>query len=197
MTALPWDPNTPTTPIRHVKRAERLHTKGLVISMNRRNAAMLVCRLWILLGLLLAGCNESASGPPFDTDIEGFELVKLITGDDAIKEINKLHGMPIDIVRGFIAHYQGVDDKATIWVSEASSQKLATEQIAVMMDKMKGNRRSPFSHYRTFNTKGFEIMAFDGMGQAHYVFRDGNWVYWISANSIRMDKILQNVHKRR
>ena len=165
--------------------------------MNLRNTAILVCRLTILLALLLAGCNESASGPPFDTDIEGLELVKLISGDDAIKEINKLHGMPIDVVRGFIAHYQGVDDKATIWVSEASSEKLATEQIAVMIDKMKGNRRSPFSHYRTFQTKGLRIIAFDGMGQTHYVFREDKWVYWISAESVKMDKILGKVHNGR
>ena len=150
-------------------------------------------RLWILLGLLLAGCNEPSSGPSFDPHIQDLELVKLITGDDAIKAVNKLHGMPIDAVRGFIAHYEGVNDKATIWVSEASSQDLAEEQLVVMIHKMKSNARSPFSHYRTLNIKGFSVIAFDGTGQVHYVFRDSKWVYWISADAKHIDKVLQHV----
>jgi hypothetical protein len=121
------------------------------------------------------------------------ELVKLVTGDDALKAINKLHGMPIDVARGLIAHYEGMNDKATIWVSEASSQDLAEEQIVVMIRKMKSNARSPFSHYRTMNKKGFRVIAFDGMGQVHYVFRDNKWAYWISADAKHIDMVLQHV----
>jgi hypothetical protein len=150
-------------------------------------------RVWILLGFLLAGCNQSPSGPPFDPHIEGLKLVKLITGDDAIKAVNQLHGKPINVARGFIAHYEGVHDKATIWVSEASSQELAKRQIAVMIRRMKNNRRSPFSHYRALDIKGLTVIAFDGTGQVHYVFRDNRLVYWISADAKRMDKIMKHV----
>jgi len=121
------------------------------------------------------------------------ELVKLITGDEAIEAINKLHGMHIDVAGGLIAHYEGMNDKATIWVSEASSQDLAEEQVVVMIQKMKSNARSPFSHYRSMNKKGFRVIAFDGMGQVHYVFRDNKWVYWISANAKQIDMVLQHV----
>ena len=152
---------------------------------------------WILLGFLLAGCNQPPSGPPFDPDIQGLKLVKLITGHDAIKAINQLHGRSINVVRGFIAHYEGVYDKAVIWVSEASSQELAQEQIAVMIQKMKSNRRSPFGHYRTLDIRGLRVIAFDGMGQVHYVFRDNTWTYWISAEAKRMDMILKHVQRSR
>ena len=151
--------------------------------------------IWILLGFLLAGCNQPPSGLPFDPHIEGLKLVKLITGDDAIKAINQLHGRPINVVRGFIAHYEGVHDKATIWVSEASSKELAKRQIAVMIHQMKNNRSSPFSHYRALNIKGLGVIAFDGMGQVHYVFRDNKLVYWISADAKRMDKIMKHVYR--
>jgi hypothetical protein len=166
-----------------------------MISMSCRNFKTLNYRVWILLGFLLAGCNQSPSGLPFDPHIEGLKLVKLITGDDAIKAINQLHGMPINVVRGFIAHYEGVHDKAVIWVSEATSEKLAQRQIAVMIQKMKSSRRSPFSHYRTLDIKGLRVIAFDGMGQVHYVFRDNKWAYWISADAKRMDKIMKHVYR--
>ncbi|MBW1741925.1 MAG: hypothetical protein JRJ47_00650 [Deltaproteobacteria bacterium] len=154
-------------------------------------------KAWILLvlALLLAGCNEELRpGEPFDPHIEGLELVEWISGDDAMKAINKLHGMPIDVVTGFIAHYKGPNEKATIWVSETTSEELAEEQIVIMIQKMKDNTRSPFSHYRDLNVRGLKVIAFDGMRQTHYVFRDNKWVYWISADEKRIDEILQHVH---
>jgi hypothetical protein len=164
-----------------------------VSSAHHRHSVCSAWQLWILIALLLAGCNEPSSDPSFDSHIQDLELVKLITGDEAIEAINKLHGMHIDVAGGLIAHYEGMNDKATIWVSEASSQDLAEEQVVVMIQKMKSNARSPFSHYRSMNKKGFRVIAFDGMGQVHYVFRDNKWVYWISANAKQIDIVLQHV----
>ncbi len=151
----------------------------------------------IILGFIWAGCNLSTSEIAFDPWIEDLRLVKLTEGHDAIEAINQLHGTSVNVVWGYIAHYKGVHDKATIWVSEASSQELAQTQIEVMISKMKNNRRSPFSHYRTLEAKGLAVIAFNGMGQVHYVFRDNKWVYWISADAKRIDDILGHINKAR
>ena len=98
--------------------------------------------------------------------------MEVITGDRALEAINRLHGMPIDVARGFIAYYQGNGgDKATVWVSEASSEEFANKQIEVMIQKMKQSQRSPFRHYRVLNLKGLRVVAFDGMGRS-IVFSD-------------------------
>jgi len=154
-------------------------------------------RILIILGFFLAGCNQPTSEIAFDPRIEDLRLVKLIEGHDALEAINQLHGTSVNVVRGYIAHYEGVHDKATIWVSEASSQELAQTQIEVMISKMKNNRRSPFSHYRNLEAKDFAVIAFNGMGQVHYVFRDNKWVYWISADAKRIDEILGHINKAR
>lgn len=164
-----------------------------MMSICCRSPKTLGYQPWILLGFLLVGCNQALSGPPFDPHIDGLELVRLITGDDAITAIHKLHGKPINVVRGFIAHYQGDDDKATIWVSEASSQGLAKRQVVVMIDRMKKNTRLPFSHYRALDIRGRRVIAFDGTGQVHYIFPDNKYVYWISAEAERMDKIMNHI----
>jgi hypothetical protein len=131
---------------------------------------------------------------PFDGHIQGLNLVKLITGERALEAINRLHGMPIDVVRGFIAYYQGNGgDKATVWVSEASSEEVANKQIEVMIEKMKQSPRSPFRQYRVLDLKGLRVVAFDGMGQVHRVFRQKRWVYWISADEGRIDDIVGHV----
>jgi hypothetical protein len=151
-------------------------------------------RILFVLSLLLVGCNAvSRPAEPFDPHIKGLELVDWISGDEAIKAVNQLHGMPIDVVAAFIGKYKGPQERATIWVSEATSEELAREQIAVMIQKMKDNKRSPFSHYRDLNVRGWKVIAFDGMGQTYYVFRDNTWVYWISANAERIDEILRHV----
>jgi hypothetical protein len=102
--------------------------------------------------------------------------------------------MSIDVVKGFIAQYKGPHGLATIWVSEAVSEELAEEQIVIMIKKMKGNKRSPFSHYRDLRVKDLKVIAFDGMRQTHYVFRDNKWVYWISADAEGIDKIVHHVY---
>jgi len=151
--------------------------------------------LWVVVSFLLLGCVHSDSSLPFDPQIEGLSLVRLVTGEEALKAIDRLHGTPIHVVGGFIAHYEGLHGKATIWVSEATSEDVAQEQIKVMMDKMRTNERSPFSHYRSWDKKGLRVIAFDGMGQVHYVFRDNRWVYWVSADSESIDMMLKHIQR--
>ncbi|MDY6838822.1 MAG: hypothetical protein SWH78_12705 [Thermodesulfobacteriota bacterium] len=152
-----------------------------------------ICGVWMGVCLLLLACSHSDSSLPFDPNIKDMEMVQWITGEEAQKAIDRLHGMSIDVVRGFIAHYKGAYGKATIWVSEATTEDLASEQIDVMIDKMKKSKRSPFSNYRQWNKEGLNVIAFDGMGQVHYVFKDKTWVYWVSADGRGIDTILEHI----
>ncbi|MCD6139190.1 MAG: hypothetical protein J7J91_11615 [Deltaproteobacteria bacterium] len=151
--------------------------------------------IWIISVFFLVGCNQPTHGLPFDPNIEGLTLVKLATGDDAGEAINELHGKRINIVKGFVAHYRAGHDKATIWGSEAATEEAAKNQLVVMIHKMKHNRRSPFHNYRTLNMNDHKVIAFDGMGRVHYLFRNNKWLYWITADAKRIDKIFEQVSK--
>ena len=155
------------------------------------------CLFWLIVGSLLTSCNQAPSVPHFDHRIDRLELVNLIEGEEAIEQIDKLHGKSLNVIKGYIAHYQGNHEKATLWVSEAESEGAAQEQVDVMLQKMKDNPRSPFSNYRTLNGPGLPVIAFDGLGQVHYVFRDGPWVYWIGAHAKRIDKVLEHFKRGR
>ncbi|MBW2108961.1 MAG: hypothetical protein JRI36_09890, partial [Deltaproteobacteria bacterium] len=96
-----------------------------------------------LVGFVLAAVAHAATPPPLDPVIVGLHRVRLLSGTKAIEAINKLHGMSIDIVKGFVADYKGPGGKATIWVSQAESQSLAQRQVEKMIAKMKKNKRSP------------------------------------------------------
>jgi hypothetical protein len=153
------------------------------------------CLFLFLAAFLIAGCKRVAPAPQFPPQIGDLERVKLVEGEEAIRQINKLHGKPIDVVRGFIAEYQGDHSKATTWVSEAQTAEMAEDQVVVMLEKMKSNPRSPFSNYQAVERRGTHVIAFEGLGQTHYVFRKGNWVYWIDADSNQIDTVLEHIQK--
>jgi hypothetical protein len=152
--------------------------------------------LVLLLWWPLVGHSASGEIFPLDLRVPGLKVVRTVSGDEAISAINRLHGLAVDVVRGVVVHYQAetdVHDKATIWASEARSESQAQEQTDVMMDKMKGNTRSPFKGYRPAKFKEVQAVRFEGLGQAHCVFRKGKWVYWISAQEQGIDDIVNHV----
>jgi hypothetical protein len=139
--------------------------------------------------------SEARQAPPFNPKVEGMKLMKLVSGMEALKAINQLHGMAIPMKAGFIAHYLGNQGKATVWVSEAPSTEAGGEQIEVMIEKMKANQRSPFSDYGHSTVNDVEVIRFQGMGQVHGVFQIGPWVYWISANGNDLETLLGHLCK--
>ncbi|MCP4367057.1 MAG: hypothetical protein GY797_02920, partial [Deltaproteobacteria bacterium] len=119
--------------------------------------------IFILISFFLLGCNQSAS-TVFQKEISGLKLVQLITGKDALHAINKLHGKEINVARGMIAFYKGRGEKATVWVSESFTADVAMQQTKIMIEKMRSNKRSPFSDYAELPQDGVKIYSFKGMG---------------------------------
>jgi len=162
-----------------------------------RKHPLLYCLAGLLCVLSALTPSRADTTPPFDTEIAGMTLMKLTSGPEALQAINKLHGTAIPMKKGFIAHYLGTQGKATLWVSEAPSVEAGTEQIDVMIDKMKGNERSPFRNYGQSVVNKTPVIRFHGMGQVHVVFQIDAWVYWISAHEQDMDSFLSHLCKPR
>jgi len=169
---------------------------GVIGMMSRWKPAIHVLWLTVFIGFFLTEQAYCEDLPPLDLHIDSLERVSLLSGRDALHAINRLHGMPIDMVRGLVAFYESrLGEKATIWVSEAPSEELGAKQIDIMLAKMKGNDRAPFKKYRTVEAKDTKVIGFDGLGQVHYVFRIGKWVYWIGADEKQADLLLRHFIK--
>ena len=159
--------------------------------IHGRRTALLSFILFFFLTAPVARGGDSA--PPFDPAVPGINLVKLVSGTEALQAINKLHGLAIPMKAGFIAHYTGSHGKTTIWVSEAPTVAAGKQQIDVMIEKMKENPRSPFRNYDSLAVNDVPIIRFHGMGQVHTVFQLDAWVYWISAHGKDMDILLTHL----
>lgn len=160
-----------------------------------RKHPLLYCLASLLCVLSALTPSRADTTPPFAPEVEGMTMTKMITGTEALQAINKLHGTAIPMKKGFIAHYLGTQGKAVVWVSQAPSVEAGTEQIDVMIDKMKGNERSPFRNYGHSVVNQTPVIRFHGMGQVHGVFQNGAWVYWISAHEQDMDILLTHLCK--
>ena len=164
--------------------------KAHLVIRNHRFGFCLIGLLFILAALTQSRANAA---PPFDPEIEGMRLMKLVSGTEALRAINTLHGTAIPMKEGFIAHYLGGQGKATVWVSEAPSEPLGKEQIDVMIEKMKQNKRSPFRQYHQTVENNVTVIRFHGMGQIHCVFQIGAWVYWTSAGDKDTEMLLAHL----
>ena len=158
--------------------------KILILLINK-----LTCLLCI--GFIYApfGC---AYKQIFPKNLCNLQLIKLVQGEQAINEVNKLHGKKIPVKNAWIGNYRGEDsNNAMIWISESFNTKEATEQTEVMMKKIEANPKSPFHNLQVKHNLNRKIYTFSGMQQYHAVFRNGKKVFWISASRGIFKEILE------
>ncbi|MDL1956088.1 MAG: hypothetical protein LWW95_03420 [Candidatus Desulfofervidus auxilii] len=143
--------------------------------------------LWLIL--LFINCTQSKS-PSFPKSLEQLCLIHLLKGQEAIAEVNRLHGKEIHVKNAWVAYYRGNGHEATIWISEAFNPKEAKSQTEIMMEKIRKNIKSPFSHFKLTKQKNLTIYTFWGLGKKHAVFYKKTMVYWITTTPDVFNKVL-------
>lgn len=127
---------------------------------------------------LLWGCS-SPKRWSFPHKIDGYYLSQLTTGDKALAQVNRLHGKPIQALKGAIAIYGRGEKRAMVWVSLALSPQVALQQVGIMVEKMEEG--GPFHDFSMDRMGCVLVHRFLGLGQEHYLFAHGASVFWISA----------------
>lgn len=137
---------------------------------------------WPIFGvlLLIMGCGKGRLDVRFPPKIGDYHLARLISGKEAIEEINRLHGRVINAIAGAIAIYNGEEGSATIWVSLAPSSEKAECQVQEMMREIQGRPGGPFFGVQKEVHREIPVYRFQGLGQMHFVFRRDKQVYWVS-----------------
>ncbi len=117
------------------------------------------------------------------------KLVQIIEGNEAQKQISRLHRRSVSMENGFIAAYRGDDeDKMTIWVSIHKDSKEAESVIAKMHKKI--DTVTGFQNHQDLDISGNVYHFVTGMGQSHYFYYRGNGAIWIGIASPEEMKIL-------
>jgi hypothetical protein len=136
--------------------------------------------------------DKEVTKQSFLETVGSLKLVQLIEGNEAHKQINRLHGQSISMADGFIAVYQGSgEDKMTIWVSVHKDSKEAESLIAKMHEKI--DTVANFQNHQDLDISGNIYHFVTGMGQSHYFYYRGNDAIWIGIASPEEMKILSEV----
>src|SRR5574341_695590 len=94
-------------------------------------ARMRVGSTVVLLALLLAGCGAPPAVP---LALGGLPRTHAVHGDDALREINRLHGRSIRVRDGFVGHYEQDGGVAMLYVSRAYLEPMARWQLSRMVE---------------------------------------------------------------
>ncbi len=122
------------------------------------------------------------AGDSLPQTIGPLKLEKFQSGDEARREINRLHGKNIDFQDGYIGNYKGDDGSATLWVSEYGSEGDAFTAIHNMAQRLETSKEGVFWHFREISIEGAPVYFVVGMGQAHYFFQKGAKAIWLAVD---------------
>ncbi len=133
----------------------------------------------VLLGGLLRNQVANVARQSLPHSIAGLTLSESITGEQAMKEVNKLHGLTIPVQDAWIGHYGG--QKAVVWVAQSRDDYEAMSLIGAMAGKI-GRGNEYFGNLETLTVDWQKVyVVSDREGQKHYFYQTLNRVIWIAA----------------
>lgn len=131
----------------------------------------------------VTGTQETGAqgGGVVPDSLGGLAVTEKKSGEPALGEVGELHGGSLgsDVEEAWVARY-GEGEVITLWVSRSSDRAAAESLLTRMTDRILEGQ-SPFR--MTGNVEEADISAFalDGMGQRHYYFTAGSYLYWLAA----------------
>jgi hypothetical protein len=130
--------------------------------------------------LLLTACGSGEVLLPQSIGV--LRLEKLQAGEEARREIDRLHGKQIAFQRGYIGFYVAENGSAQLWLSEHSSNNEAAEAVEKMASSMTQGEQQNFWHFRQMVVEERKVYFAVGMGQVHYFFQKGAKVIWLAVD---------------
>jgi hypothetical protein len=130
-----------------------------------------------VLVILFIGCSKNQEVPVPEKILEK-KMTKLISDDEAIKDIDKLHGLDVTPDKNIIAEY-GTDPKDLLYISKYNTEEQASESFKLMINKMIESDEGPFTHIQVLPDYGDKVYISIGMGAIHYIFNSTRYVLWL------------------
>ncbi len=143
---------------------------------------------FLLTVLFLTSCSLNSEYLP--EDIFGMRLTKKLTGEEAKKFVNKLHGKTVADTENEIGHYRGDRGKALIYVAHYQKPEDARRYYGEMTEKISLGK-SVFISPEFIDIGGKKVYRTFGMGQSHYIFLYNKNLFWISVDTFIGKKFVE------
>jgi len=135
----------------------------------------------LLMIALLVGCANSTPQLPAPQKIGQNERSRTISGNQAARIINKMHGQSVAADANAIVEY-GREKKDILYISYYEDQNQAGKAFELMIDKMASAKQGPFFHLMPlprYRNKAYFTL---GMGAGHYIFISGKFLLWLQTH---------------
>ena len=121
-------------------------------------------------------------------------LVKTLEGKDAKASVDQLHQKAVAPKSSVTGEYEGGNRSATLYASLYYSQREAKAAGSRMMQLIGGGNRV-FGHYSEQHHGRLLIGRCVGLGQIHYLFQQGERVFWLSVDPLLESEVLEGLLK--
>lgn len=153
-------------------------------------------RIILFLAPLILYTACSSADVPLPQAIGSLRLEKVQSGEEARREIDRLHGKQIDFLRGYIGTYVAENGRGQLWVSEHGSENEAAGAVENMDRSMKQGKQQSFWHFRKIMIEQRPVYLAVGMGQVHYFFQKGGRVIWLAVDPPLAKEAIRDVLKK-
>jgi hypothetical protein len=132
----------------------------------------------LIVGLILSGCT---SAPDLSTPdkIGEKERRHVISGTQAARVVNKMHGQSVATEANVIAEYGEGEKKDLLYISRYVDPAAAQEAFVLMIEKMTVAKNSPFFHLMPIGKYQKKAYMTLGMGAVHYIYQSGSALLWL------------------
>jgi hypothetical protein len=137
--------------------------------------------------ILILGC-VSPLNLPTPEKIGEKERVREITGEEAARMVDKMHGRAVATQANVIAEY-GRDQKDLLFISRYSDQTEAHKAFDLMLEKMAAAKKGPFFHLMPLGQYDNNVYMTLGMGAMHYIYVSGKSLLWLQTYQSFRDKL--------
>jgi len=152
--------------------------------MNLKSNLKIIGFVFIIFVL---GCSSSPSLPTPEK-IGEKERTRIISGEQAARVVDKLHGLSVAADANVIAEY-GRDRKDLLYVTYYSDQKEAQKSFDLMIAKMVAAKDGPFFHLMPLSKYKNKVYMTLGMGAMHYIYLSGKSLLWLQTYQSFGDKL--------
>ncbi len=159
------------------------------INLNHR-LTILFLFTWLMVSFGVFPLFASAGNLLPDT-LGPMKLTQSVLGEQAEKQIHKLHGKSIELKNSSIGHYTHGSSRVTLWVSEYKTVEEARKSVQIMANKIKTGQNRVFRDFKETEVRGLPVYFVSGMGQNHYFYQKNRLAVWLAVDTVFSQMVLK------
>lgn len=164
---------------------------------------ILIAAALVLMGLSFSQnvLNKTAQGNMPESFAE-LNLVSHIDGDEALSQVDQMHGVGITLVTACIGEYANSTNHFTVWIGQAENDADAAALLKLMVNGIADGNPSFSNLKRLTVSRGytdFEIFQVDGPGGSKHFFylstENRYGIVWVAVDSDELLPVIEEATK--